>query len=104
MDSLPVACSLSPSELQERRLTVLQKFRRAVSEAQEIENGFIYRLPANGAVLKELADLVELEHKCCPFLRFTITVEPADGPVFLEISGLEGTKEFLAQTFSDSHP
>ena len=104
MDSLPVACSLSPSELQERRLTVLQKFRSAVSEAQEIENGFKYRLPGNGAVLRELAELVELEHQCCPFLSFTITVEPSDGPVFLEISGPEGTKEFLAQTFSDRHP
>ncbi len=98
--SLPVACSLMDSELQERRRNVLQKVRTVVSEMKEIENGFIYRFPSDGAWLRELADMVELEHQCCPFLKFSITVEPGDGPIWLEMTGPQGTKEFLAEVFN----
>ena len=36
--SLPVACSLMDSELQERRRNVLQKVRSAVAEVKEIDH------------------------------------------------------------------
>lgn len=99
--SLPVACSLMDAELQERRRNVLQKVRSAVSEVEETENGFIYRFPSDRAWVKELANLVELEHQCCPFLKFSVTVEPGDGAFWLEMSGPEGTKEFLVETYNE---
>ena len=68
--SLPVACNLMDSELQERRRTVLQKVRSVVSEVKEIEHGYIYRFPSDGTWIRELADMVHLEHQCCPFLKF----------------------------------
>ncbi|MBA3355700.1 MAG: hypothetical protein H0U18_07115 [Pyrinomonadaceae bacterium] len=49
---------------------------------------------------KGVSYLVELEHQCCPFLKFNITVEPGDGPVWLEMTGPQGTKEFLAEVFN----
>ena len=88
------------SELQERRRNVLQTVRSAVSEVKETENGFSYRFPSDGAWIRELANLVELEHQCCPFLRFSITVEAGDGPVWLEMTGPQGTKEFLTEVFN----
>jgi hypothetical protein len=104
MDSsnLPGACALTDAELQQRRREVLQKARSEVTEVREIEDGFMYRFSAT-TQLAQLANLVELEHKCCPFLKFRITVEPADGPIWLELTGPEGTKAFLAELFeSDS--
>ena len=98
--SLPVACSLMDSELQERRRNILQTVRSAVSEVKETENGFLYRFPSDGGWIKELANLVELERQCCPFLRFSITVEAGDGPVWLEMTGPQGTKEFLIEVFN----
>ena len=98
--SLPVACSLMDSELQERRRDVLQKVRSAVAEVKEVDYGFLYRFPSDGTWIGELANLVELEHKCCPFLKFNITVEPGDGPIWLEMTGPRGTKEFLAEVFN----
>ena len=98
--NLPVACSLMDSELQERRRNVLQKVRSVCSEVKELEHGFIYRFPSDGEWIRELANLVELEHQCCPFLKFSITVEPGDGPVWLEMTGPKGTKEFLAEVFN----
>ena len=98
--SLPIACSLTDSQLQERRRDVLQKVRSAVVEVREIENGYAYCFPSEGKHLTELAKLVDLERQCCPFLRFCMTVEPANGPIWLEMTGPEGTKEFLATTFT----
>jgi hypothetical protein len=56
----------------------LQKFRSAVTEIKELEGGYSYSLPADGEWLVELANL---ERQCCPFLKFTITAEPAGGPI-----------------------
>lgn len=93
---LPMACSLTDSELRERRNTVLQKAGRKALEVREIENGYAYRFPSDDDSLMEITSLVSLERKCCPFLQFRITVEAGSGDLWLELSGAEGTKEFLA--------
>lgn len=97
--SLPIACSLSDSELRERRETVLQKVRGAVSEIKEIENGYAYQFPSGEGMTLELARLIDLEHRCCPFLRFQLTIEPGQGPIWFEMTGPEGTKDFLSEIF-----
>ena len=96
---LPIACNLTAPELQERRRTVLQKVRSAVVEVRELENGYAYSFPSAGDWLVEVAGLIDLERQCCPFLRFQLTVEQNDGPLWLEMTGPAGTKEFLADTF-----
>ena len=97
--SLPVACSLTERELQERRSSVLAKVKGAVVEVRELKDGYAYRFPSDEAQIAELAELINLEHQCCPFLRFTMIVEPGSGPIWLELSGPEGTKDFLATLF-----
>jgi hypothetical protein len=99
-ESVPVACLLTAPELQERRRGVLQKFSSAIIEIKELEGGYAYSLPADGEWLTELANLVNLERLCCPFLRFNIIVEPQGQPIVLEIIGPAGTKEFLEATFN----
>ncbi len=94
--SLPIACSLTGPELQERRSNVLQKGGRAVLETLEVENGFAYRFPADDEWLGELVNLVRLERRCCPFLAFRISAEPGGGSIWLELTGPGGTKEFLS--------
>jgi len=78
---------------------VLQSVRGFVAELIEIEHGFRYRFPSDRRWINELANLVELEHQCCPFLEFKIIVKPGDGPIWLEMTGPAGTKEFLAEIF-----
>ncbi len=96
VSTLPVACSLTESELRERRTAVLQKAGQAVLEVIELGNGYAYRFPTDDEWLGELINLVRLERQCCPFLTFKISVEPSDGPVWLELTGPSGTKEFLS--------
>ena len=100
--NLPVACSLTDKELQERSHQVLQKVCAALLETKELENGYAYRLPSDGAWIGELANLVKLERQCCLFLRFNIIVEPDHGPIWFELTGPEGTKDFLTTTFNFS--
>lgn len=97
MDSatLPIACTLTQPELQARRSAVLNKFKDAVLEVKEMETGYAYRFPTDVKSIAELADLITSEHLCCAFLRFNLIVEPGDGPIWLELSGPDGTKDFL---------
>ena len=96
---LPIACTLTAPELQERRRTVLQKVRSAVVEVRELENGYAYSFPSAERWLVEVVGLIDLERQCCPFLRFQLTVEENGGPLWLKMTGPKGTKEFLAGTF-----
>lgn len=100
MDDLPIACELTSAELQQRRTTILEKIRHSVVEVTELENGFAYSFSPAGEQFKELTGLIDLERRCCPFLRFHLIVEPGGGPFCLEITGPEGTKDFLANIFN----
>ncbi|HZI60537.1 MAG TPA: hypothetical protein VFD62_07485 [Pyrinomonadaceae bacterium] len=100
MVDLPVACSLMPAELHERRRGLLAIVRAAMAEVTKLENGFSYRFPLAGETLTELTNLIQLEHQCCPFLTFTLTIESGAESVALELTGPPGTKQFLAETFN----
>ena len=97
--SLPIACSLTSEELQERRSTLLQRVRLAVLEVKELQDGYAYTFPSASEWLSEVAGMIDLERQCCPFLRFRLTVEENDGALLLEMTGPEGTKEFLRSSF-----
>ena len=96
---LPIACNLTDAEFQERRRGLLDHLHRSVVEMRELENGFAYMFPSDIGWLTKLADIVALERQCCPFLRFAIIVQAADGPIWLEMTGPEGSKDFIASTF-----
>ncbi|HJZ80595.1 MAG TPA: hypothetical protein VKD91_09620 [Pyrinomonadaceae bacterium] len=99
MNNLPIACNLTAAELQERRRSVLERLRDAVVEVKEVSNGFVYSFTAEESRCRELADMIDLERQCCPFLEFQLTVSGAGGPLRLEITGPDGTKDFLSSTF-----
>jgi hypothetical protein len=73
--------------------------RAAALESKELEEGFAYRFSSDGSLLTDLFTLIQLEHQCCPFLKFSLIVEAGNGPVWLELTGPPGTKGFLASTF-----
>ena len=97
--NLPVACSLTGPEFQERRSHVLHRVRESVLEVKELADGFAYRFPGDETWITELANLIKFERQCCPFLQFNIRIEPGAGPIWLELSGAEGTKDFLNSLF-----
>ena len=99
MDSV-IACKLTEPEFRERRNGILRNVRAAVIEVKELQDGYAYRFPSDGAWIAELSSLITIERACCPFLRFKIDIAPGEGPIWLELSGPEGTKDFLNSIFA----
>lgn len=96
---IPVACYLTDKELQARRRDYLDKAAESLIEATEISNGFIYKFPLKPAILQDLAEIIDLERQCCPFLNFRLTIESGTDFVALELTGAEGTKEIVRSLF-----
>jgi len=96
---IPIACHLTDKELQARRKNYLEKTAELLIDSTEIEHGFIYKFPLKSAVLQDLAEIIDLERQCCPFLNFKLTVESGTDFVTLELTGAEGTKEVIKSLF-----
>jgi hypothetical protein len=98
---LPIACNLAEPEFQRRRANLLKMFQSALVETKELDGGYAYRFSTEGSRIADLAELIAFEHECCPFLRFELRIEPANGPIWLELTGPEGTKDFLRYLFEE---
>jgi hypothetical protein len=93
---LPIVCTLSPDALRARREGLLSDLLRRAENVDELPDGLRMRFAPVVDTVQTLAEAVEAERQCCRFLRFTITVEPDGGPIFLELTGPPGTREFVA--------
>jgi hypothetical protein len=100
----PVACSLTAPELAARRAGLLADVRRLHEEARWLPDGVTLRFAAEPERLAMLATFIDLERRCCAFLRFRLTVEPGGGPIWLELTGPPGTREFLATELVGTTP
>jgi hypothetical protein len=94
-DDIPVVCSLSATELREREVELLAKFRSAVIETEELHDGYAFRVPGDGGLITLIAELIVAERECCPFLTFELTAQPNMGPVLVRVTGPNGAKGFL---------
>jgi hypothetical protein len=93
---LPVVCTLTPEALEARRLGLLSELVSRCEGYEQLTDGVRLRFSATSEMLSAIARAVEAERRCCRFLRFSITVEPDEGPILLELTGPQGTNEFLA--------
>ena len=101
MAELPIVCTLQPDEMQRRREGLLSELKRRVQGLEDRPDGYRMQFASGGDTLALIASVVEAERQCCRFLRFAIQVEPADGPIYLDLSGPPGTREFLASMLGD---
>ena len=96
MTDLPIACTLTPDALQARRAGLLSNLLRQMEGREDLPDGLRLRFAPTSETLTTIATAVEAERHCCRFLRFAITIEPDGGPVFLELTGPPGTRDFVA--------
>jgi len=96
---IPIACFLTDKQLQQRRTDHLNKIAALLVDFKELENGFTYRFPVERSTLQDLAEVIDLERKCCPFLNFNLIIEAGSEHVSLELTGAEGTKEMIRSLF-----
>ena len=94
-DNTRIACSLTTVELRDRETTLLDEFKSAVVETEELQDGYAFRLPGDGKWMALIAELIVAERECCPFLAFELVALPNKGPLIVRMTGPAGTKEFL---------
>jgi len=103
-NELPIACDPTPitPDQRERWLEIIvPQVYKAVQEIQELPNGYAWRLPSDPEMLMLVAEELNIERLCCPFVRYTLEIEPNRGPFWLRMTGREGVKEFLRMTFEE---
>lgn len=99
-ETIPIACYLTDKELQARRKDYLDKAAESLIDSAELQDGFVYRFPLENSTLQNLAEIIDLERKCCPFLNFRLVLEAENDFVSLELTGMEGTKEIVKSLFN----
>jgi hypothetical protein len=98
----PIACrmdALTPAE-RTRRSEVLALLTQRVIEVVETADGIAFQLRSDPDTPALAGEFVGYESRCCPFIRFHLTVEADGGPVRFSLGGREGVAEFLRATFA----
>lgn len=92
----PLACNLNALTPAERKEHAARSRRvlSAFSAPESTTDGWAFSLPVE--MLGDVAKWIDGERKCCPFLRFSLVIEPGGKTARLTLSGREGVKEFLA--------
>ncbi len=68
-------------------------FGAALRERRAAPGGYAYRFDADA--LADVARWAANERRCCPFLTFVLELEPDGGPLWVRLTGPDGTREFL---------
>ncbi|HYQ96344.1 MAG TPA: hypothetical protein VER38_04985 [Candidatus Eisenbacteria bacterium] len=100
MDASPLQCNLdalSPTERAHHAAT-LHKLGEKILERKELPDGYAYRFAWESDILEQFVEWIPLERACCPFLRFSIEVEPGNA-VWLRLTGSAEVKEFIRFEF-----
>lgn len=94
---IPVACQLSSPEQAARLDALRATIFAACTEVEETDDGYAFAF--NGHVAPQIIDFIAAERECCPFLTFDLHLPPASKPLYLELSGDDEVKAFIAETF-----
>lgn len=93
--SAPLACSLTPEELRNRRDALLPGLIHRAEKVTDLDNGLRLEFKNKDGLLAEIAKIMEQERACCTFLRFQLIAEPEGGMITFDVTGPKGTREVL---------
>jgi hypothetical protein len=88
-------CKLTTPELQERKKTVIAELKSLVVERKETATGVQYKFDGSDKMIDLLTSFIKTERLCCDFFTFDLSVGSEEKFIWLELSGPEGTKDFI---------
>jgi hypothetical protein len=88
---LPAA--IPPAERRAHFALARELFKERAEQRTALPNGYAIRFPPDA--LEAVARFIENERKCCPFMSFELTLAPESGPLWLRMTGPEGTRSVL---------
>jgi mercuric ion transport protein len=95
-DAIPLACvpaAIPAAERSAHFALARSIFMDLARQRQDLRNGYAFRFDA--AELETLSRFIANERKCCPFMTFELEIAPASGPIWLRMTGPEGTRDVL---------
>ena len=95
MAELPIVCTLGPDALSARRQGLLSELLQQSAGRELLPDGLLLRFAPSGVTVAKITAAVDVERHCCRFLRFRLTVEPDEGQFTLDLTGPQGTSEFV---------
>ena len=95
-----LTCNLDAIPTQERaRYTELfELLRHAIREKRELPEGYSLLLDPQ-FTMDQALEWTKLEQYCCPFLEMQVRWDMENGPVWLDLKGPEGVKDFILEEF-----
>ena len=99
-----IACNPNaiPADQRDQWIATGLKVFASALEVQDMPDGFGIRLPADSAMLLKVAQYISNERLCCPFVHFTVEVEPNGGSLWLRLTGGEGVKEYMGSILREN--
>jgi hypothetical protein len=62
---------------------------------RELADGYEFEFPADEKTYQFLTEWVMQERLCCPFFDLNVRLDREGGPLWLRVTGREGTKDFI---------
>lgn len=96
-DPSPIACdptAIDEADREEHQQVSTSVFEH-ITDLQELPDGYAFRLPTDTDVVQDAGVFVSRERLCCPFFHFRLDVSSNDGPVWLEVTGRDGVKQYI---------
>jgi hypothetical protein len=97
MTDQPIACTLAPAQMRGRRAFIDALAAEALLDRRPIAGGERFRFRDETDVEARVRELVDLESRCCAFLRFEIG--RGDGAIELDITGSPDAQPVIEQFF-----
>ena len=99
---ISIACRLDALDARDRirEAALLEEHIAAVKHTRELADGYAFEFAPDPALFAHLAELVGLEHRCCPFLSFELEWNAGDKPPVLRITSSPKGKELVAEVFA----
>ena len=91
-----IACTLPEPERRARRHELRRGFARRITGARELEDGVAFRFALDAETEAQVRAFAEFESGCCAFAEFDTRRDEANGVLWLDVRGPEGTKEFVS--------
>ena len=76
------------------------QLKRLRNGVRELPNGYAFQFPADPTTVALVAEWAAGERLCCPFFDIDIRLESEHGPLWLTLTGREGTKDFIKADLS----
>lgn len=92
----PLACvadAIAPADRSAHFALLARLFATEARERRELPGGYAYRFDARAWA--DLAQWIDNERRCCPFLRFDVELLPGDDAIWLRLSGPPDVHAFL---------